>query len=370
MKLQQFSGPVMAKGLEDTAFYRYNRFTALNEVGGDPDRFGVTIAAFHHANTQRAKRWPRSIVTTSTHDTKRGEDSRARLAVLSEIPQEWAAQVETWSRILRAGRGEIGITAPPDRGDEYLFYQLLLGSWPVEGHFNGTYIDRLKAAMTKSIREAKVHSTWQSPNREYESAVLSFIDDVSNSDAFFSTFLPFAARIARLGVQNSLVQLTLKLTAPGVPDIYQGSELWDLSMVDPDNRRPVDYDHRIRLLDQCKGISLDHWQDGAIKLFMTQKLLHLKAEGSYEPVLAEGQKSDCICAFARQDVMVLTALYPARREADPDWFDTRIPIPPHLLGMNLRNILTGAAVHQEEARIAAAEAFRDLPVAVLEGDLQ
>jgi len=370
MKLQQFSGPVMAKGLEDTAFYRYNRFTALNEVGGDPDRFGVTIAAFHHANTQRAKRWPRSIVTTSTHDTKRGEDSRARLAVLSEIPQEWAAQVETWSRILRAGRGEIGITAPPDRGDEYLFYQLLLGSWPVEGHFNGTYIDRLKGAMTKSIREAKVHSTWQSPNREYESAVLSFIDDVSNSDAFFSTFLPFADRIVRLGVQNSLVQLTLKLTAPGVPDIYQGSELWDLSMVDPDNRRPVDYDHRIHLLDQRKRISLDHWQDGAIKLFVTQRLLHLKAEGCYEPILAEGQKSDCICAFARQSVMVLTALYPARREADPDWFDTRIPVPPHLLGMNLRNILTGAAVHQEDALIAAAEAFRDLPVAVLEGDLQ
>src|ERR1700722_2050428 len=370
MKLQQFSGPVMAKGLEDTAFYRYSRFTALNEVGGDPDRFGVTIASFHHANIQRSKRWPCSMVTTFTHDTKRGEDSRARLAVLSEIPRDWAAHVQMWSRILRAGRGEIGITAPPDRNDEYLFYQLLLGSWPVEGHFDVTYIDRLKAAMTKSIREAKVHSTWQSPNRDYENAVLSFIDDVSNSDAFLSTFLPFAERVARLGVQNSLVQLTLKLTSPGVPDIYQGSELWDLSMVDPDNRRPVDYQHRIRLLDQHECLSLSNWQDGAIKLLVTRKRLHLNAEGSYEPILAEGQKADWICAFARQNVMVLTALYPAKRAADPDWLDTRIPIPPLLRGRNLHNILTGTAVHQEVAQIAAAEAFRDLPVAVLVGDLQ
>jgi (1->4)-alpha-D-glucan 1-alpha-D-glucosylmutase len=370
MKLQQFSGPVMAKGLEDTAFYRYNRFTALNEVGGDPDRFGVTIAGFHHANIQRAKRWPRSMVTTSTHDTKRGEDSRARLAVLSEIPREWAAHVEMWSRILRAGRGEIGIAAPPDRNDEYLFYQLLLGSWPVEGHFDVTYIDRLKGAMTKSIREAKAHSTWQSPNRDYESAVLSFIDDVSNSDAFFSTFLPFAERIARLGVQNSLVQLTLKLTSPGVPDIYQGSELWDLSMVDPDNRRPVDYEHRIHLLGKCECISLNNWQDGAIKLLVTQKLLQLKPEGAYEPILAEGQKADCICAFARPNIMVLTALYPARREADPGWFDTSIPIPPHLRGKKLRNMLTGADIQKLDCQIEAAEVFRDLPVAVLLGDRQ
>jgi (1->4)-alpha-D-glucan 1-alpha-D-glucosylmutase len=369
MKLQQFSGPVMAKGVEDTAFYRYNRFTALNEVGGDPERFGVTLAAFHHANAERAKRWPHSIVTTSTHDTKRGEDSRARLAVLSEVPQEWAAQVDTWSRVLRAGRGEIGATAPPDRTDEYLLYQLLLGSWPVEGHFDGAYVDRLKAAMTKSIREAKVHSTWQSPNRDYEEAVLSFIDDASRSDAFFSAFLPFAARISRLGVQNSLVQLTLKLTVPGVPDIYQGAELWDLSMVDPDNRRPVDYERRIHLLDQCKCISLDNWQDGAIKLFVTQKLIHLNIESGYEPILAEGQKADRICAFARQNMMVLTALYPARREADPGWSDTKIPVPPHLRGKNLRDILTGVVVHQGASQLEAAELFRDLPIAVLVGDL-
>src|SRR5262249_6326734 len=243
MKLQQYSGPVMAKGLEDTAVYRYNRFIGLNEVGGQPDQVGAPISSFHKANSQRAKRWPHSMLATSTHDTKRGEDARARLAVLPEMPQEWARQVSAWSRILRARHGDIEALAPPNRNDEYLFYQLLVASWPVEltcsGELNRDvlqrYAERIKAAMTKSIRDAQLDFTWAMPNLAYEGAVLNFVESALNpeeSRGFFSTFLPFVAQIARLGVHNSLVQTTLKLTAPGVPDIYQGAELWDLNLTD------------------------------------------------------------------------------------------------------------------------------------------
>jgi (1->4)-alpha-D-glucan 1-alpha-D-glucosylmutase len=391
MKAQQYSGPVMAKGLEDTAFYRYNRFIALNEVGGDPDQFGVSIAGFHKGNASRAKRWPRSMLTTTTHDTKHGEDVRARLAVLSEMPQDWAAQVDAWSRILRARRGDIEAAAPPDRNDEYRLYQLLVGTWPVEltdccGHLDpgalASYIQRLKAAMIKSLREAKVQTTWAAPNQAYEDAVLLFIDgalDAQESGAFFSAFLPFQERIARLGVQNSLVQITLKLASPGVPDLYQGSELWDLSLVDPDNRRPVDYDRRVCLLDRHRPPVrelLDNWHDGAVKLWLTRTILRLRsadpelfALGDYRPLTAAGPKSDCICAFERhhdaRSLIVAAARFPARRAADPDWSDTRIAVPAHLDGCRLREALTGAEVAVEAGQIEAAAVFRDLPVAVL-----
>ena len=260
MKLQQYSGPVMAKGLEDTAFYRYNRFIALNEVGGNPEQFGLSLAAFHKANGQRCDRWPHAMLATSTHDTKRGEDTRARLAVLSELPQDWAKQVEIWSRILRAGRGDVEGTAPPDPNDEYMFYQMLVGSWPVEllgpspdAEGLAAYAERIKGALIKSLREAKAHSTWAAPNPAYEEAMLGLAGlalDPTRSAAFLGAFLPFAERVARLGAQNSLAQTVLKLTLPGVPDIYQGTELWDLSLVDPDNRRPVDYALRQRLLEE------------------------------------------------------------------------------------------------------------------------
>ena len=262
MRVQQYSGPVMAKGLEDTAFYRYNRFVALNEVGGHPDHFGVSLAAFHKANAQRASQWPQAMLGTSTHDTKRGEDTRARLAVLSELPEEWARQVNAWSRTLRARRGDVEGTAPPERNDEYLFYQMLLGAWPAEltgiglpdAEQAGAFAERLEGAMVKSLREAKLHTTWAAPNLAYEEAMLGFVRDaldMSRPNAFLEAFLPFQERVARLGVRNSLVQAALKLTLPGMPDIYQGAELWDLSLVDPDNRRPVDYGLRARLLEQA-----------------------------------------------------------------------------------------------------------------------
>ena len=396
MKLQQYSGPVMAKGLEDTAFYRYNRFVALNEVGGYPERFGITVANFHKAVGQRARCWPDSMLATSTHDTKRGEDARARLAVLSEMPEQWAKQVRLWSHILRARRGDIEATAPPERNDEYFFFQMLAGSWPVEAlaseNINeallGDYSERVKHAMRKYMREAKVHSTWAAPNIEYEEAVLAFTDgalDVRESQAFLSVFLPFQRKLARLGVENSLVQTVLKLTAPGVPDIYQGSELWDLSLVDPDNRRPVDYERRMQLLADLDAKNpsvrelMDGWHDGAVKLFITSRILQFRAEepalferGVYEPIVSSGPKSECVCGFARiageRALVVIAARFPARRETDTEWRRTTLAIPPQLASSTFRNVFTGARLTASDIELALDLVLDALPVAVLIAD--
>ena len=390
MKLQQYSGAVMAKGLEDTAFYRYNRFVALNEVGGDPDQFGISISNFHKANVQRAKRWPNSMLCTSTHDTKRGEDVRARLAVLSEMPAEWAKQVQLWSRILRARRGDIQASAPPARNDEYLLYQQLVGTWPME-LLNGDNLDtavleqyrkRLQQSTIKAIREAKVHSSWASPNTAYEEAVLTFIEnalDPLSSQSFLTAFLPFARTVTLLGVRNSLVQTVLKLTVPGVPDIYQGTELWDLSLVDPDNRRPVDYDVRLRLLNAANATPealLHHWQDGAIKLFILSRILAFRsrerdlfAKGEYEPLAVTGHDADCVCAFARRlgdrCAIIAVALFPMRVEAGVGWAGTVVTTPSCASGRRLRDVLTGAEMLAAET-LDPYVMFRKLPVAVLE----
>jgi (1->4)-alpha-D-glucan 1-alpha-D-glucosylmutase len=392
MKVQQYSGPVMAKGLEDTAFYRYNRFVALNEVGGYPDHFGLTVAGFHKTMAQRARYWPHSMLTTSTHDTKRGEDARARLAVLSEIPEQWAKQVRLWSHVLRARRGDIEAKAPPDRNDEYLIYQLLVASWPVENlsdehpHDAGwrDYVERLKQAVRKSIREAKVHSSWAAPDIGYEEAVLAFVDsalDPQESKAFLSSFLPFQRDVARWGARNSLVQTVLKLTAPGVPDIYQGAELWDLSLVDPDNRRPVDYERRLRLLDEIDSRKpslrelMDQWQSGAIKLFLTSRILRFRANypelferGTYEPLLSAGPRAEHIIGFVRIDVnralLVIVARFPARNAANPGWQGTTLAIPPQLAGGTFCNLLTGARLRAREVEAELDLVFDALPVAV------
>jgi (1->4)-alpha-D-glucan 1-alpha-D-glucosylmutase len=387
MKLQQYSGPVMAKGLEDTAFYRYNRFVALNEVGGAPDRFGTPLSAFHRANAHRAQHWPNAMLGTSTHDTKRGEDTRARLAALSDLPEEWSRQVQTWSRVLRARRGDVEGTAPPDRNDEYLFYQLLLGAWPAEWFVQPpddaaltVFADRLKAAMEKSVREAKRHSTWAAPNAAYEGALASFIQDAlhpTRSATFLSAFLPFAERVARLGVQNSLVQCVLKLTVPGVPDLYQGAELWDLSLVDPDNRRPVDFVRREAALEQIVAdLSRDRprtlrnalvqWTDGTVKLAITHTLLELRrampalfATGDYEPITIEGPRADAVCAFTRtldaQRILVLASRFPGAIETS--WVGHTAPV-----AGEWRDCFSGRRC---SGPVSLAEAFADLPVAVL-----
>ncbi|HVY13815.1 MAG TPA: malto-oligosyltrehalose synthase [Rhodopila sp.] len=369
MKAQQYSGPVMAKGLEDTAFYRYNRFIALNEVGGNPVQFGVSLAAFHRTNRLRAQNLPHAMLSTSTHDTKRGEDTRARLAVLSEAPDEWAQKVQVWSRVLRARRGDIEGTGDPDRNDEYAFFQMLLGTWPpdlfdqqqLDAETLATYRDRIKGTLVKSMREAKQHTTWASPNERYETAMLDLADlalDPARSGTFLTDFLPFAATMARLGVANTMIQTVLKLTLPGVPDVYQGSELWDLSLVDPDNRRPVDYALRSTLLHELEtALSTDRvdtmrallrtWQDGRFKLAIVATLLRLRAslpalfaEGDYEPLAT----SDEICAFVRrqerQALLVSVHRFPARREAQGT-ADARLEPPTDLAGRTWQDVLTG-----------------------------
>jgi (1->4)-alpha-D-glucan 1-alpha-D-glucosylmutase len=394
MRVQQYSGPVMAKGLEDTAFYRYNRFVALNEVGGHPNHFGVSPAAFHRANSQRAASSPHAMLGTSTHDTKRGEDVRARLAVLSEMPDEWQRQLTIWHRVLRARLGDLEGAAPPDRNDEYLFYQLLLGVWPAEL----TDLDpdavraltgRLAAAMLKSVREAKQHSTWASPDSAYEDAVLGLVRaalDISRPNAFLDAFLPFQQQVARLGVRNSLVQTALKLTLPGMPDIYQGSELWDLSLVDPDNRRAVDYQRRDRLLTEVTAADgygqikdmMRNWRDGRVKLALTARLLAerrahpaLFADGGYEPLAAVGRKADMVCAFARADadatLAVIATRFPARDEADPDWEGTAVAWPRTATSATRwRDLLTGRTVARDSDAALPMRALPDiLPVAVL-----
>ncbi len=350
MKLQQFSGPVMAKGVEDTAFYRYNRFVALNEVGGAPERFGIAPSLFHKANAQRAERWPHAMLTTSTHDTKRGEDARARLAALSEIPEEWRRQVGGWSRLLRARLGDVEGRAPPHCNDEYKFYQMLVGTWPMDMLEAPTaegleaYQSRIHIALEKSLREGKQRSTWATPNLEYEAAMHAFVREALRPEGgFLTSFLPFVERIARLGLQNTLVQTALKLTAPGVPDIYQGCELWDLSLVDPDNRRAVDFcareaavatlaprletkEERAQLIESL----LTTWRDGRIKLAVTALLLafrrdcaELFAEGGYLPIEVTGEDADFALGFVRvageRRIALLAARFPALREEKPDW---------------------------------------------------
>ncbi|MGH6797191.1 MAG: malto-oligosyltrehalose synthase, partial [Roseiarcus sp.] len=388
MKLQQYSGPVMAKGLEDTAFYRYNRHIALNEVGGAPDRFGVSVNAFHKANAFRANHWPRAMLATSTHDTKRGEDARARLAVLSDLPSEWRREVNGWSRLIRARRGDIELKAPPDRNDEYMFYQLIIGSWPAEllGGLDETTLEdyrrRVIGALRKSLREAKVNTSWTAPNAAYEEAMQAFALDAldPSSSAFLPNFLPFVRRVARLGVENSLAQTVMKLTLPGVPDIYQGSEVWNLSLVDPDNRRPVDYQMRDKALAAllprlapiasraaALGDLLEHWRDGRIKLAVTALVLQMRrkrcslfAKGGYEPLAVASERAFGYMRFDRNDrIAALIARFPGLRQAEPDWGDAVAELPEGIWIDEL------SGRKEQGGEISLARVFSLLPVAVL-----
>jgi (1->4)-alpha-D-glucan 1-alpha-D-glucosylmutase len=396
MRTQQYTGPVMAKGMEDTAFYRYARMFALNEVGGHPSEFHVTVAAFHHANQRRAQRFPHAMLSTSTHDTKRGEDARGRLAVLSEHSLEWTQHVIAWNRILRAGEAGSQQRLPPDRNDEYAFYQLLLGSWPPE--LSAQNLDpgrmevfrlRLEGAMTKAMREAKVNTSWAAPNLVYEDAVLTFIRsalDTTRKNSFLASFLSFQESIATAGMGNSLIQSVLKFTLPGVPDIYQGAELWDFSFVDPDNRRPVDYDIRSEMLSDMRreaqrlsenylSALATNWRDGQIKLFLAFELLKLRQrqprifqEGSYEPLAVSGAGADRICAFARnaqdETIVVAALLYPGRSSQE-DIGATKLSTPPAIKARSWVELFSRRQIEVSDDSFAARELFALLPVAVL-----
>ncbi|MFL6589767.1 MAG: malto-oligosyltrehalose synthase, partial [Chthoniobacterales bacterium] len=263
LKFQQSTGPIMAKGLEDTTFYIYNRLSALNEVGGEPQHFGVSVEQFHALNLQRQRDWPATLLATSTHDTKRSEDLRARILAISEVPQLWRSSLQRWRVINRRLKRSLHEMHAPDPNEEYLFYQTLLGTWPVDAEGRAEraastqYIERIQAYMAKALKEAKMNTSWIQPNEEWDTAMSDFVAralESSPKNKFVPTFLPVAEEIARLGAVNSLAQVAIKLTAPGVPDIYQGNEIWDLSLVDPDNRRPIDYGERRQLMAELETL--------------------------------------------------------------------------------------------------------------------
>ena len=308
MRFQQFTGPAMAKGVEDTSFYVYHRLSSLNEVGGNPARFGVSVEEFHDLAAQAQREWPTAMLATSTHDTKRSEDVRARLGLLSEIPQEWAQAVRSWSaRADQYRRKDI-----PDRNIEYLLYQSIVGAWPIE-------LDRMLNYLEKASREAKTHTSSTDPTPEYDTGLQEFVQAVYGDKELMNEMEAIASKLVEPGRITSLSQTLVKLTSPGVPDIYQGTEIWDLSLVDPDNRRPVDYERRRRLLAELDGMTpeqvLLRSDDGLPKLWVTRNALRLRRERSeafgeqatYTPVKTRGTKASHALVYMRSENVIAVA---------------------------------------------------------------
>ncbi|MFQ6672874.1 MAG: malto-oligosyltrehalose synthase, partial [Candidatus Tectimicrobiota bacterium] len=408
MRWQQFTGPVMAKGLEDTALYVYNRLVSLKEVGSDPYRADtpVDMETFHDGNLARLERWPSTLNTTSTHDTKRSEDVRARINVLSEVPGAWTRRLARWSRWNEPNKGEVNGHRVPEPNMEVLLYQTLIGAWPLQADEVPEFRDRLNEYLIKAAREAKVHTSWVRPNEAYESALLGFVDallEESHANEFLDDFLRFQQRVAFYGAFNALGQVLLKIASPGVPDFYQGTELWNFSLVDPDNRRPVDFPKRIRLLAEVKrqedeGLLplvrdlLARWEDGRIKLYVTSKALtfrrahrELLGEGAYLPLRAHGSKDEHLCAFARcnEEAWALVCVprwltglgSPGRPPVGRRvWGETALRLPPDAPEA-WHNVLTGepVAASVDEAggkTVALHHVFEHLPIALLSGGTQ
>ncbi|MEN6438818.1 MAG: malto-oligosyltrehalose synthase, partial [Syntrophobacter sp.] len=321
MRFQQVTGPVMAKGVEDTTHYVYNRLLSLNEVGGRPDHFGCSLKEFHAFNKKRRDLWPDSLNATSTHDTKRGEDARARINVLSEMPDEWRKRLRSWIRINSGKKKRVQGLVVPDRNDEYFLYQTLIGAFPFSDADYPDFVQRIKAYIVKAVREAKVHTAWLKPDTDYEDAYVSFAKKIltrSEANTFLKEFIPFCRRVSHYGILNSLSQTLIKITSPGVPDFYQGSELWDLSLVDPDNRRPVDFEKRRAMLAGIRERDdadigrlvqdlLFTKEDGKIKLFLIYRALKARKanreifrSGAYLPLEAAGRFRNHVIAFARR----------------------------------------------------------------------
>jgi (1->4)-alpha-D-glucan 1-alpha-D-glucosylmutase len=403
-QFQQVTSPVMAKAVEDTAFYIYNRLVSLNEVGGDPEKFGITIAAFHQQNSDRLQHWPYSLLATSTHDSKRSEDVRARINVLSEIPREWRTQVFRWSRLNHRKKVEIDGGLAPSRNDEYLLYQTLVGTWPAE--LSSTeqideYVSRMQQYMLKASREAKVHTSWISPHAAYEQALTDFVSGILRDPGLVARFEPFARRIAEFGLWNSLSQTLLKLTCPGVPDIYQGTELLDYSLVDPDNRRPVDFNYRNQLLDELETLQthgemnlesvlelVDRRHSGLLKLWIVSSVLNHRrshpevyARGAYLPIVPAGSQHEHVCVFARvlegECIIavvprLLTHLVPDEYHMPPCpevWHDLLIELPPELRCQEFHNVLTGERIEPTGAQLRIAAVLQHLPLALLSSSL-
>ena len=416
-KFQQVTAPVTAKGVEDTALYRFTRLASLNEVGGEPETFGTSIRQFHADAQHRAKNWPHEMLGSSTHDTKRSEDVRARINCLSEMPAIWRKSIQRWSRMNRARRKIVDDLPAPGPHAEYLLYQTLLGTWPLtpstladdtqllkalnEDVF-AAYRERIEEYMVKASREAKRRTSWANVNEEYENALRQFIRlslETREGNPFPTEIGELARRLARFGYLNSLSQTLCKLTAPGVPDIYQGNEIWDWSLVDPDNRRPVDFTIRKRLLDEVKtwpaenlrdelGAALESIEDGRAKMHVIWTAHRVRAEheklfreGGYLPLKVSGERATHLLAYARKQgeevaIVAIPRLYlrllgekhrlPHGAEV---WGDTRIELPRKIAGIVLQNAMTGQHVEvvttDGERTLSAAAVFSEFPVALL-----
>jgi (1->4)-alpha-D-glucan 1-alpha-D-glucosylmutase len=407
MRFQQHSGPVMAKGLEDTAFYIYNPLVSLNEVGGNPERFGNRVDQFHEQNTYRLNTLPYSMISTSTHDSKRSEDVRARIDVLSEIPREWRSALRRWSQLNEKHRRSLNGDTVPDRNEEYLLYQTMLGTYPAEEVDRDEYeqyCGRIRDYMLKALREAKVHTSWVSPNGDYEEYVTRFVTgtlEKSPSNPFLADFAALNKTVTTCGMYNSLSQTLLRTFSPGVPDLYQGNELWNYSLVDPDNRRSVDFVQRQTMLRSLRkdltrkrdlrhlaASLMDSMEDGRIKLFVTWRSLTYRrdhatlfSDGSYIPLVGTGPLMDHVCAFAWQDasstlVVVaprlcakLTANASALPVGTSAWGDSKVVLPARLGGIAYTNIFTGESVRavrgKRRSSLPLARIFSLFPVAAL-----
>ncbi|MBE9181788.1 malto-oligosyltrehalose synthase [Oculatella sp. LEGE 06141] len=398
MRLQQFTGPLMAKGVEDTVLYVYNRLISINEVGSSPCDFGISVDEFHAFNQEKATQWPHSMNTTSTHDTKRGEDTRARINVLSEMPQEWETCLKEWRDINASYKQVVEGQDAPDPNDEYFLYQTLIGSAPFDDEEFPSFVDRVKDYIIKAIREAKVHTGWIRPDTSYEEAFTQFTEQLlkdPENNPFWQSFRPFQQKIQQYGICNSLSQVLIKLASPGVPDFYQGTEFWDLSMVDPDNRRPVDYELRSQVLQEIKQRSQDDIlglikdllqtpEDGRIKLFLTQRGLQVRQahldlfqRGDYQKLLISGSLRDHVVAFSRTlgdrkviaiaprlvTSLVQPGEYPMGEQV---WYETRIPLAQGD-AHSWQDAITGENVGVTDT-IWIRDALKHFPVALLIGN--
>jgi (1->4)-alpha-D-glucan 1-alpha-D-glucosylmutase len=432
MRFQQITGPIMAKGIEDTAFYRVFPLASLNEVGGNPERFGLPIDAFHRQNAERLTNWPHALLTTSTHDTKRSEDVRARINVLSEMPRDWERAIQRWQSMNRVKKVELEGAEVPDPQEEYLLYQTLIGTWlpqpmdeeahaqfvqrigrymqtlisawplqPMDEEAHAQFVQRIERYMEKALKEAKLHTSWINPNEAYDQAVKQFVRAILSPDGdnrFLADFRRFQGRIAQAGMWNSLSQTLLKITSPGVPDFYQGTELWDFSLVDPDNRRPVDFRTRVTMLDELqqresKDLTslvrelVARRTDGRIKLYITYKALNFRRghrdlfeQGAYQPLTVSGAKEDHVLAFARHlgNCWALVAVPRLVVNLSPSakpplgkriWKETVLHLPEGAPN-GWQNVFTGEALtvpdnNTTERGLLAHEVFRRLPVALL-----
>ncbi|MBI1910828.1 MAG: malto-oligosyltrehalose synthase [Deltaproteobacteria bacterium] len=399
MRFQQFTGPLMAKGIEDTLFYVYNRLLSLNEVGGEPGRFGETIEALHAFNKKRAEISPFSMSASSTHDTKRGEDARARLNVLSELSDEWEENIKKWHTINKKKKRLSNGINVPDKNDEYFLYQTLIAAFPFYDEDYASFVERIKAYIVKAVREAKIHTAWLKPDSEYEETYLNFINrmlEKKEGNEFLREFLPFQKKVAWYGMLNSLSQTLIKMTAPGIPDFYQGTEVWDLNLVDPDNRRPVDFGKRGALLKDIKNKAAEDLsgfltdilrspEDGRIKLYLIhtalkerKRLPELFTKGQYFALEAKGPFKEHLIAFARKNgnsiaisiaprltaSFVKTGEYPFGQGA---WGETEIILPFDFLGFNLKEVFTGTPFEAAKS-LQLSDVLKSFPTALLIGE--